>query len=65
LVLALVDVEVLVLQIERDLRAFAADGGEQSGADIQVQGVAELVVPAGTVGLNAGGEVAGGGCAKG
>ena len=58
LVLALVDVQVRVLQIERHLGALAADGGEQRGADIQIQRVAELVALAGTVGLDAGGEVA-------
>ena len=59
LVLALVDVQVGVLHVERDLGALAADGGEQRLADVEVQRVAELVLLGGAGGLDAGGEVAG------
>ena len=58
LVLALVDVQIGVLQIERHLGAFAPDGGEQRLADIQIQRVAELVLLGGAGGLDAGGQVA-------
>ena len=58
LVLALVHVQVGVLQVERHLGALAPDRGEQRRADIEVQRVAELVALGRSAGLDAGGQVA-------
>src|SRR5262249_53208258 len=57
LVFALVDVQVRVIHIQRNLRAFALDGGEQSLTDIKIEGVAELVPLRGARRLNSRGEI--------
>jgi hypothetical protein len=58
LVFGLVDEQVLVVHVERDLQPLARERGEQGAADVEVQGVAELVFLRGAGGLDAGGEVA-------
>ncbi len=43
LILALIDVEVFVLQVQRNLNSLALHGGEECLADIQVERVPEFV----------------------
>ena len=59
LVFALVDLQILVIEIERGLQAVAADRGEQRGIDVQIQRVAKLIAAAGALGFDAGGKLAG------
>ena len=54
LVLALTDLEVAVIEFERQGEAVAANGGEQRRVDVQVQRVAELVRAGGAVRFDAG-----------
>ena len=58
LVLALMHLEVAVLDVEREAQSFALDGAGERGGDVKVQGVAELVGLGGAAGLDAGGLVA-------
>ncbi len=58
LVFALVYVQVRVFEIERDFGTFTANGGKEGLADIEIEGIAELVLARGTGGFDAGGHVA-------
>ena len=58
LVFALVDVQVIVLKIERQADAFAGDGGLERSGGVKVERVAELVSLRRAVGLDARGPVA-------
>ena len=58
LVLALVHVQVVVLEVERQADAFAGDGRAERGGGVEVERVAELVALRGAAGLDAGGPVA-------
>ena len=59
LVLALVNLQVGVFDVERQIEAFALDGAGESRGDVEVEGVAELVGFGGAAGFDAGGQVAG------
>ena len=59
LVLALVDLQVGIFDVERQREAFALDGAGERGGDVEVERVAELVGAGSAAGFDAGGEVAG------
>src|SRR5581483_580908 len=58
LVFALMDIKIRIVQIDWYLRALTPDGGKKRLADIQIQRIAELVLPGGTGSLDPGGKVA-------
>ena len=58
LVFALVDHQVGIVEFDGHLRAFAAHGVEERGADVQIQRVAEFVGARDAAGFDAGGQFA-------
>ncbi len=58
LVFALVDHQVGIIEFDGHLRAFAADGVEERGADVQIQRVAEFVGAGDAAGFDSGGQFA-------
>src|SRR5438045_2719677 len=52
------DVQVRILQIDRHFGAFTPDGGKERLADIQIERVAEFILPGGAVCLDAGSQIA-------
>src|SRR5580704_1135189 len=58
-IFALMHHEVRIGHVDGNFRALAADGVEESFADVQIHGVAELVGAGDAPGLDARGEVAG------
>jgi hypothetical protein len=58
LVLALVDHQVGIIELDGHLRAVAADGVEERGADVEIQRVAEFVGARDAAGFDAGGQLA-------
>ena len=58
LIFALMDLEVAVLDVERQLQAFALNGVGERRSDVEVERVAELVGLGGAAGFDAGGIVA-------
>src|SRR2546427_10413505 len=57
LIFALVDHQVGIVQLDGNLRPLAANSVEQGGADVEVEGIAKLVVPGDTAGLDPGGQI--------
>src|SRR5262249_34227769 len=58
LVFALVDHEVLVADVDGDCGTVAANGVEESFADVEIKGVAEFVLAGDAASFDTGGEVA-------
>src|SRR5262252_3949332 len=58
LVFALVDLQIMVLEIQRKIEAFPLNGAGESRGNVEVQRVAELILLGGAASLDAGCHIA-------